>query len=144
MKNFTMLSMIAVAALTVAAGSASAQTYKAQIPMAFHAGRTLLAPGTYNFEVRLAATGHDVLMIRRSDDSKLVAYVIPIAGSDAPKSWREKGNPIIAFECAGHDCTLRQLWRGQDVTAFAFPAPKLAPAAAERASIVTFALTKAD
>jgi len=143
MKTWTMLSTIAVAALTVAAGSASAQIYKAEIPMAFRAGRIALAPGAYNFEVRMSNAGHDVLMIRRGD-SKVVATVLPTAGSDAPKAWRDNGNPIIAFECVDHDCTLRQLWGGQDVTALQFPAPKLSPAAAERASVITFALTKAD
>jgi len=143
MKTWTMLSMIAVAALTVAAGSASAQTYKAEIPMAFRAGRSVLAPGAYNFEVQISAAGHGVLMIRRSD-TKLVAIVLPTAGSDAPKAWRDAGNPILAFECVGHDCTLRQLWSGQGLTAFNFPARKLSPAAAERASVITFALTRAD
>ena len=145
MKNFTMLSMFAVAALTVAAGSASAQTqiYKADIPMSFRAGRAVFTPGAYSFDVQMNAAGHYTLLIRRAD-AKLVAMIIPVAGWDAPKAWRDKGNPVLEFLCVGQACSLRQLYSGHDVTTIGFAVPKLSPAAAERASIVTFGLTKAD
>ncbi len=51
MKTLTMHSVVAVAALAVAAVSASAQTYKAEIPMAFHAGANALPAGTYKLDV---------------------------------------------------------------------------------------------
>src|SRR5580700_2722631 len=52
MKNFTMQLTIAAAALVAVAGSASAQTYKAEIPMAFHAGSNAMAAGSYEVVVR--------------------------------------------------------------------------------------------
>ena len=45
MKNFTMNMTLAVAALTLAAGTASAQTVKAEIPFAFRVGGQIMQPG---------------------------------------------------------------------------------------------------
>jgi hypothetical protein len=143
MKNLTMRSMLAAVALVVAAGTASAQTYNAQIPMAFHAGGKLMAPGYYNFRVDLNAAGRDILTVS-SPDFKQVAMVVPIPGSDAPKAWRAEGNPKIAFECADNKCSLTKLWTGQGISAYEFPGRKLSRAEHERLALVTFDLTKTE
>jgi hypothetical protein len=143
MKTFTLRSMIAVAALAVAAGSASAQTYKAEIPMAFHAGDKVMAPGTYDVKVILGPSGHGFIAVHNVN-TKANVFLLPVAGSDAPKAWREAGNPVIAFECFEKTCSLRQVWTALDVTTYEIPARKLSPAQGERLAMVTVGLTKAD
>src|SRR5271169_4577719 len=47
MTNFTMKMMVAAATVVVAAGTASAQNLKADIPFTFRAGGKVMAAGTY-------------------------------------------------------------------------------------------------
>src|SRR5512141_1942709 len=47
MKSFVTNLMLAAATLTVASTVASGQTMKAEIPFAFRAGKTTMAPGNY-------------------------------------------------------------------------------------------------
>ena len=143
MKTLTMRSMIAVAALAVAAGSASAQTYKAEIPMSFSAGNTQMAPGSYDFRVVTGSSGHAFIVVHKADGSA-TAMLLPIVGLDAPKAWQKEGKPKIGFNCLGRTCTLAQLWNGRDVSVYAFPARKLPPSEAARLEVVTVGLTKAD
>jgi hypothetical protein len=143
MKTLTMRSMIAVAALAVAACSASAQTYKADIPMSFSAGNQQMAPGSYEFQVASGSAGRAYIAVRKTDGSAAV-MLLPIAGADAPKAWQKEGKPKIAFECLGKACSLARLWNGQDVSVYAFPSRKLPKAEAERLAVVTVGLTRAD
>ncbi len=143
MKNFTMLSMVAVAALAVTAGSASAQTLKAEIPMAFSAGGRQMTAGAYDVTVELGASGHEILMVRNRATARM-AMLSPFHGSDAPEAWREGGTPRITFECLDGKCTLRAVWNGQDAYLYELPAPKLRQADKERVAVVTIGLTRAD
>ena len=143
MKSMTMRSMIAVAALAAAAASASAQTYKADIPMAFSANGKVLAAGTYQFEVvnhnnaqpvlsvRNIATGHSALLPSHSR-------------ADVPKAWLKQANPILSFDCLAGDCTLRRMWDGSGRGAYQFPGPKVSGADVERVASITVALTRGD
>jgi hypothetical protein len=143
MKTLTMRSMIAVGALTVAVCSASAQTYKADIPMSFSAGDKQMAPGAYEFKVVSGNTGHAFIAVRKADGTT-AAMIMPTPGPDAPKAWQKEGNPKIAFNCLGKACSLAQLWNGQDVSVYAFPARKLPKSETERLAVVTVGLTRAD
>ena len=144
MKNLTTRLMIAVATLAAAAVSASAQTYKADIPMAFDAGGKLMAAGTYDFVVATNTTGHQTVVVRNHREIKVTALLITVPGSDAPKAWREEGTPKISFDCLGHSCSLRKLYNGRDVSAYQFPGRKVAPAEKERMASLTLALTRTD
>ena len=143
MKNFTMRAMFAVAAVAVAAGSASAQTYKAEIPMAFHAGNKAMSAGSYDVRVLLGATGHSFIAVQNVN-TKAAAVLLPIPGPDAPKAWVADGNPRLSFECVDGACSLRKLWNGYDAAVYELPARKLRPAEVERIAVVTVGLTKAD
>ncbi|HKE26473.1 MAG TPA: hypothetical protein VKB88_29165 [Bryobacteraceae bacterium] len=126
MKSSTMRMMIAAAALAVAAGVASAQTYKAEIPLAFRAGNKVMQPGAYDVRVSLGATGIASVTIQNRDANSTV-LLVPTYGSDAPKRWREAGKPVFAFECAEGQCMLRTFWTGTDLPTYKFPghiAPK--------------------
>jgi hypothetical protein len=143
MKSSTMQWMIAAAALVVAAGSASAQTYKAEIPMAFRAADKVMEPGSYEIQVSSGALGN-VLFVRNSATQSAVALLATVK-SDAPKAWRMSGDPRIAFECLAGACRLQQIWNGSAPFAYVFPAPK-APSgvlAATRLEVLTLAMVKA-
>jgi len=119
MKNSTMRMMVAAAALTVAAGVVSAQTYKAEVPLAFRAGDKLMQPGAYNVQVTLTSGIAHVMV--RNEDNGATAILVPTYGSDAPKAWRAAGKPVFAFECIDDHCMLRTLWSGSDLATYRFP-----------------------
>jgi hypothetical protein len=123
MKLLTIHSIIALAVLAVAAGSASAQTYKAEIPMSFHIGDKQMAPGSYEFNADTSLSGKVVIGVRMAGH-EAGALLFPIPGSDAPKAWREEGTPKLSFACHDRTCTLAAFWNGRDVSTFEFPARK--------------------
>jgi hypothetical protein len=143
MKTLMTNTMIAVAALAVAAGNAGAQTYKAQIPMAFRALDAAMAPGSYEFSLINGTGGKAVLVIRNVSSHDAVTLV-PFPGSDAPKAWRAEGHPLISFACYGRTCAIRGMWDGRGQSTLQFPVRKLPAAEAERASVVTFSLARTD
>jgi hypothetical protein len=120
MKNATMTMMIAAAALAVVAGSASAQTYKAEIPMTFKAGSVLMTPGSYRVDVNEMSR---VIRVANEDTGKTVA-LLPLPGGDVPKTWRAAGKPVFAFTCAEGSCSLSRMWNGKDASDLRFSAPK--------------------
>ncbi|MDR3702392.1 MAG: hypothetical protein P4L56_22280 [Candidatus Sulfopaludibacter sp.] len=143
MKSLTMRTMIAAAALVVAAGTASAQTYKAEIPMAFRAAGKLMTPGSYEIRVsRNSAT--ELLYVHNTGANNGVILVAQVK-TDPPKEWRDARNPKLAFACIGGACTLSRMWNGSDSFAYSFPSPK-APAGdlvAQRLELVTLSMIKA-
>lgn len=147
MKTLTMKMTIAVAALAAAAGNAAAQTYKAQIPMAFDVMDTVMAAGSYEFRVVAGMNGHEVLVIRNLT-SKAVTRVLSHPGFDAPKPWQKAGHPLVAFTCSANACALSQLWDGGSTGTLEIPVRKLpAPGSergAERATVVTLSVARTD
>ena len=122
MKRYTTTLMFAAAALAVAAGSASAQTLKAEIPFAFRAGGVLMAPGTYTVTPQHSA-GSTAYMLanKETGNGVILAHYV---SADASKAWRGAGSPKLGFECAGTHCALRTLWNGTDRSAHNFLGPK--------------------
>ena len=143
MKNLTMRLMIAAAALAAVAVSASAQTYKADVPMAFRAGTTVLEPGSYDFSFIMGESGHPIVAVRNVE-THVNILVRPIFGSDAPKAWRKAGNPMLAFECTNRTCSLSKLWTAQDIATYEFHVSKVPAAETAEIHVVSLALTKAD
>ena len=143
MKTLTMHSLVAVAALAVAAVSASAQSYKASIPMAFHAGDKTLAAGTYKLDVVSSNHGNPIFTISNTASGR-GAFLVTSSGADAPKAWRKAGLPVLSFDCLGETCTLRQLWNGSASATYVFPGHKAPAAEKERMASITVVLTKGD
>jgi len=142
MKNMMTHLTIVAAALAAAAGSAAAQTYKATIPVAFRAGGTAMAAGTYEFRVD-HSTGIARVQIRNTATEESI-LLVPSPGSDAPKAWLKAGAPMVSLAC-GRTCSLNQLWTARQVTTIRFPAPKLPKAEVDRAANeVSFALVKTN
>ena len=140
MRNFTMRWIVAAGALAVAAGSASAQDYRARVPMGFSLGEAQMAPGEYQILVK---SGGAPLVVFRNLATHNSAMLVANVRSDAPKAWRQEGKAVIGFTCVQGKCAVSRLYDGLDESAYRFPTPKIRGAAAERASI-TIGLTKAD
>lgn len=143
MKTLTMRSMIAVAALAVAAVSASAQTYKADIPIAFRAANKVMAPGSYILRVVKNSDGHPIFSMRNVATHRAV-FLATYLGSDAPKAWQKAGDPVLSFDCLGESCALRRLWTGANAFVYQFPGRKVPAADKERMASITVMLTKGD
>jgi hypothetical protein len=142
MTALTMRSMFAVAALAVAAVSASAQTYKAQVPVTFQvAGKTM---GAGSYTLRVSNTDGHPLVTVRNETTQHSAVLVGSPGSDAPKAWRDGGSPVITFQCLGNNCALAKMWNGQSVSTYAFPGLKVKAADAERIASITVMLVKGE
>ena len=143
MKNFALRSVIAVAALAAAAVCASAQTYKAEIPIAFTAGSAKMAPGTYEFRVTNASGGTPTVSVQNSV-TKRVAMVIPYTGADVPAARVEQGTPYLSFKCLDGNCALSKLYSGVSAQAYGFSGLRAKAAEKERLAVLEIGLTKAD
>jgi hypothetical protein len=142
MKTTTMRTMIAAATLMVAAGVASAQSYRAEIPMAFRMGDKVMTPGSY--EIRVTNSGSGERIVAYNLTSYAAAALGSAVKSDAPKQWRDAGAPKIAFECVDGACSLRKLWDGFAPYVLNVPAHKPAgELMAHRAEVVTLTMVKA-
>jgi hypothetical protein len=116
MKSLTMKLTIAAAAL-FAAGAASAQTMKADIPFAFQTGGKVMAAGTYRVDLRGPAA--TVILHDAKWESAVIARpVTHIAG-------KNEQTAKLVFVCGPGPCTLVQAWPGYSEDGLTFRAPKL-------------------
>jgi len=123
MTNFTTRMMIAAATLVVAAGSASAQIMKADVPFTFRAGGVVLAAGTYEVS---AAQKDGQPMYRLWSRTEHRSILLLAGGArDPQKAWVAAGSPVLSFECGIGQCALAGIWTGSAMPAYTFPHPKL-------------------
>jgi hypothetical protein len=123
MTNFATRMMIAAATLVVAAGAASAQTMKAEIPFTFQAGDKVMAAGTYRVDKILAQTGTPIFRLKDANGPS-AAILMPVGAGDVNKNWVAQGVPVLAFECGASRCSLSKIWTG----AYGSPAYHVPPA----------------
>lgn len=142
MKSSTMRLMIATAALAAVAGCASAQTYKAEIPVSFRAANTLMLPGSYEVRVAPGYSGIPQVFVRNLDDRKQVVMIAG-NGGDVPKAWQSAGKPVFAFECVDGRCVLRNMWNGSDSSTYRFPG-SITPHGESKVAEVIVSLHHAD
>ena len=142
MNTSTTRLMIAAAALAVAAGSASAQSLKAEIPFAFHTAHATMSPGTYVITTN-NWSGRQVVMMRNSDTG---AAVMLLQHVDAylPAGQLYAGAAKLTFTCAGRACVLRELWKGGGTTGLRFLGPKLPAGDDARIAEIALTVVKAD
>jgi hypothetical protein len=143
MRTLTTHIMFVAAALAAVAGSASAQTYKADIPMSFQVANKTMAAGSYEVRTLIANAGNRVFAIRNTATDSTAA-VVSYPGVDTPKAWETKGDPVLSFTCLGNNCALRRVWDGKSATTYEIPFKKLRPVETERLSQIVIGLTKAD
>ena len=142
MKSSLTCTMIAVAALAVAAGSASAQTLKAQIPMSFRVGAKAMTAGNYEVQVNTGNTATAIVKLYNVDNKSGV-LTMPIAVKDVPKEWLKDGSPRLSFACVNGSCELAQLWNGEGQAAFGFYHRETNSIQARGTTTVTLAMVKA-
>jgi hypothetical protein len=137
MNTNTMKMMIAAAALVVAAGSASAQTFKAEVPVTFRVGNKAMAPGIYDVRLTKGTAGQILVVHNQSDNS---AVVLVGAVGDSTKASRDA---TVTFECTDGSCSLRKLSDGSGATCL-FPAQRTpGTITAHRTDFVTLSMIKA-
>jgi hypothetical protein len=143
MTNFMTRVMIAAATLVVAAGSASAQYLKADIPFAFRAGDAVMAAGTYQVKTHALLGGQPAFQITNADGGQSV-LLVGTTQRDPQKAWAAAGNPVLSFECGVGRCALAEVWTGSGRSSYAVPHPKLSPNEATHAAVVVMRNDKGD
>jgi len=142
MKNLMTNCIMTVAALAVTGGSASAQVLKADIPFTFRAGKTLMAPGTY--EVKLDISNTRSFFMLRNTEARTSVLLANFNQGDVTPDWKAKGLPTLGFECVNAHCVLRELWTGVDSSSYYFRGPKLGRNGDTHMTAITMTPAKAD
>ncbi len=137
MKTLALRGMFAAAALMVVAGVASAQTYRAEVPMPFRAGGNAMAPGSYSIKISASESYRAILY--NSTDRKS-AILLGTVLSDPPKAWLASGSPKVTFQCSNGACSLKSIWSGTGSYVQSFPTPNPATLTAHRPELVTLSM----
>ena len=143
MTNFTTRMMIAAATLVVAAGSASAQIMKAEIPFTFRAAGVVLPAGTYQVSAVSQGSGAPLFVLRNVQEHRSV-LLLGSADIDTQKAWVASGNPVLSFECGVSHCAVSAIWAGSTSPAYSFPRPKLGRDEPARTALVVMRPDKGD
>ena len=144
MKNFTTRMTIAAAALVAAAGMASAQTMKAEIPFAFQVSGVVLAPGGYEVSLQYTPSGSHLLQFRNSDSRRSV-LAMAVGAEDPHKDWTAAGGPKLSFVCGASQCSLAETWNAQPgEPAYRFSTPKLGKDEPRRVAVVPMRIEKGE
>jgi hypothetical protein len=104
--------ILAMAALGAAAGTASAQTVKAEIPFAFRVGSQVMRPGAYRIQLRSVGAGTPVLSVANFDVKRTV-MLLPANHDVVARDWAAGGVPKLRFTCDEAACTISSIWMGE-------------------------------
>ena len=143
MTNFTTRIMIAAATLVVAAGAASAQTMKAEIPFTFRAGDTVMAPGTYQIRPIQQQSGIPLFRVNDASGQHAIA-LMPIGAGDPKKAWEANGKPLLSFECVASRCELSGIWTGPLTPAYVVRHGKLGKEEPVRVALIEMRPDKSE
>ena len=139
MKTSTTRLMIAAAALVVAAGSASAQTYNARIPVAFSAGGAVMEPGSYLIQ-RVDSSSQAYTVFNLETHRSILVVTGP--KTDTPKSWADAGGPKLDFVCWEDGCALNRFYDGEHDFTYKFSHRETTTMASSSLRNVTVAMLK--
>jgi hypothetical protein len=120
MKSFTTRMMIAAAAITIAAGAASAQNLKAEIPFHFRVQNVTLPAGDY-MVIKANFSGRAIFQLMNMDSGKSV--LLSTTTQSGARAESAKADGLLTFECYEHRCALAGLWNGGDYV-YHFQTPK--------------------
>ena len=132
MNSLTNTLKMAAVTLTVAAGCASAQGLKAEIPFTFKAGSAVLPAGSYTV---MESSGMRYLRLR-NDETRKSVLLMPVYSSDAANAWRADEKPKLAFLCGNGRCALQQAWNGHGL-AHQFATPRFGNEIKTRIAVIT-------
>jgi hypothetical protein len=131
--------MLAAAACAFAAGNAIAQSYEAEIPFTFRAGRVNLAPGRYQVWIDPASS---VSLIRLHNmDSRETVLLLPASVAGAGRYGQVMK---LQFRCGGARCALSSMSVGESQGAYTFHTPALGRDDAARVAEIVLTPVKAD
>src|SRR5689334_12270939 len=122
MKCFTIQMTLATAALTLAAGMASAQGMKAEIPFSFRVGNQVMQPGEYRVSILSNYSGNPIVSVASVATLKRV-MLAPAVRGDAPREWKAENLPKLSFLCGEGPCSISRMWMGDGSDTLDFPAP---------------------
>jgi len=105
----------------VAAGAASAQDLKAEIPFTFRAGGKTMAAGEYRVTMISPRTGG--FPVYRISDGHQTALLMASDSHEAKREWLKSGVPVLAFQCGESRCSLTQLYSGGATPTYKFLDP---------------------
>src|SRR6266568_7161351 len=105
MASFRTKLAVAAAVVAAAAGVASGQTMKAEIPFAFRANGAVMSPGTYQVTLGTLLNGLPVVYLL-SDQGHHSALARTQTSHDPPRAWVVAGKPVLNFECGAKLCSL--------------------------------------
>jgi len=140
MKQLTM-NLMAAAVVVLAAGNASAQSLKAEIPFTFQVGGAVMTPGSYQV-VTASNIASKHVVLRNIDTHKAVLAMY--SPTDPTKELTARGKPGIQFECSGARCALREIWTASGSPAYGFNTPKPGSDGPSRMAFIPLTTTKAD
>jgi hypothetical protein len=121
MKLNTLTLTFAAVAMLAAAGTASAQTLRAEIPFSFQAAGATMHPGGYSVMLRSTAGG-TIVQIRNEDEGRSVMTMTQW-GSTARNAT---GSAVVSFACTNGNCELSSL-RNDDGAVYNFATGKKSP-----------------
>ncbi len=121
MKTLTTKMTIAAAALLVAAGVASAESMRAEIPFSFRAGSAEMTAGSYYVTTDLSTGGITSITLANRDTQKAARIVAPMRIGDYSE-WKDTQAKLV-FQCVGSTCTLQKVWNGTPGRNFQLPTP---------------------
>jgi hypothetical protein len=129
--------MFAAAACTIAACNALAESYEAEIPFTFRAGRVRMAPGRYQVWIDEASAAR---MIRLHNvDSRETLLLLPASIAGAGD---DSGSLTLRFHCGSARCALASISVSGSLAAYTFHTPALGGGETERVAVVP--LTRVD
>jgi len=111
--------MFAAAACSIAAGNVMAETYEAEIPFTFRAGRVTMAPGHYQVWIDPESTARIIRL--HNVDSRETLVLMPASIAAAGHDGALK----LRFACANSRLALASMWVGDYHGAYTFHTPAL-------------------
>jgi hypothetical protein len=122
MKLTTLTLTFAAVAMLAAAGTASAETLKAEIPFSFQAAGTRMHAGAYSVKLSSAGSGYLVQITNQDEGRSIITLPQSV---NAP--WTAKSaDVVLSFACTNGNCELSSL-RNYDGAVYSFATGKKSP-----------------
>jgi hypothetical protein len=122
MKLTTLTLTFAAVAMMAAAGKASAQNLRAEIPFSFQAAGARMHPGAYSVKLTLAGSG-TIVQIMNQDEGRSV-LTLPRSVSTPWNATRTA--VVLSFACTNGNCELSSL-RNDNGAVYTFTTGKKSP-----------------
>ena len=137
MKNLTKNTMIAAAALVVAAGVVQAQSIKVEVPFSFRAAGALMPAGEYWVGPMGSGRGIPIFQLSNVDANRSIMAMPYVTENRASGSYEAS----LTFQCASSQCALVKLANGSGQT-YRFASPGIGRDENSRVAVIRAVLVK--